>query len=223
MLKALFFKEWLKTRGVFFIALAVTVAISVYAVLMMSRLIQLKGVEHLWLIMLMKDNSFVDMVKYVPVLAGIAVAVAQMAPEMSQKRLKLTLHLPYPQNTLVTVMLVTGLIELIFIYLIQILIIGIYDSRILPVELTQRVLLTMGPWCLAGFTAYLFTCSICLEGTWKRRVILALLAIAVLLVFFLQPALEAYNGMLLLLIVFICLSMTLSFGSIIRFKEGRQS
>lgn len=54
------------------------------------------------------------------------------------------------------------------------------------------------------------------------RVILALLAIATLMIFFLQPAPEAYNGMALLLIVFTFLLTILSFGSVIRFKEGRQ-
>lgn len=222
MVKALFFKEWIKTRGVFFISLVVLAAVSAYAVLMMSRLIQLKGVDHLWLIMILRDNSFVDPLKYLPAIAGIALAAAQMAPEMSQKRLKLTLHLPYPQNTLVAIMLAMGLIELFVIYALQFAIIGIYDSTILPSELVGRVLLTMVPWSLAGFTAYLFTCSVCLEGTWKRRVILSLLGLAVMFIYYLQPALEAYNGMLLLIIIFICVSTILSFGSIIRFKEGRQ-
>ncbi len=222
MFKALLFKEWLKTRQVFFISLILTAAVSTYVILMMARLIQLKGVDHLWLIMILKDNSFVDTLKYIPTLVGIAIAVAQMVPEMSQKRLKLTLHLPYPQFTMVGIMLATGIAELLFIYLIQLAAIGIYDSGILPSELTWRVLLTMIPWCFAGFSAYLFTCSICLEGTWKRRIMLALLGIAVLFAYFAQPALEAYNSVLLLIFLFICLSVILPFGSIIRFKEGRQ-
>ncbi len=180
MFKALLFKEWLKTRQVFFISLILTAAVSTYVILMMARLIQLKGVDHLWLIMILKDNSFVDTLKYIPTLVGIAIAVAQMVPEMSQKRLKLTLHLPYPQFTMVGIMLATGIAELLFIYLIQLAAIGIYDSGILPSELTWRVLLTMIPWCFAGFSVYLFSCSICLEGTWKRRIMLALLGIAVL-------------------------------------------
>ncbi len=222
MVKAILFKEWIKTRGVFIIALLATAAITAYAILMMSRLISLKGVEHLWLIMLLKDNSFVDILKYVPAAVGIAVAIAQMAPEMSQKRLKLTLHLPYPHTTLILLMLATGIAELIIINGIMLAAIAVYDSLILPAELVSRVTLTMLPWCFAGLTAYLFVCSICLEATWRRRIILGLLGIAALMIYFLQPSLEAYNGMLLTLAVFIILSAILSFGSIIRFKEGRQ-
>lgn len=222
MEKALIFKEWVKTRKVFFICLAFAVCVTLYAVLMMKRLIELKGVEHLWLIMLLKDNTFIDIIKYVPMVVGLAVGVAQMAPEMAQKRLKLTLHLPYPQMKLVGLMLLTGLMELLVIYLVQGVIIAVFDSTVIPSELVSRIMLTTLPWFFAGFTAYLFVTAICLEGTWRRRVIMALLGIAVLMVYFLQPVPEAYNGMLFLLIVVTLLLSLLSFGSIDRFKEGRQ-
>lgn len=222
MERAIIFKEWVKTRMVFFISLGLAVCIALYTVAMMNRLIELKGVEHLWLIMLLKDNTFIDMIKYVPLLVGLAIGVAQMAPEMTQKRLKLTLHLPYPQRRLVGLMLLAGLAELLVVYLLQAMIIMVYDFRILPVELVGRVMLTTLPWYFAGFTAYLFVTAVCLEGTWRRRIILSLLGIAVLMMYFLQPALEAYNGMILLIVITVVLLAVLSFGSIIRFKEGRQ-
>ncbi len=222
MEKALILKEWIKTRMVFLVALLLAVAIAGYSILMMNRLIELKGVYHLWLIMLLKDNTFIDIIKYVPLVIGIALGVAQMAPEMSQKRLKLTLHLPYPQNKLVMLMLLTGLVELLVIFVVQALMIAIYDLTILPHELVTRVMLTTLPWYFAGFTSYLFVTAICLEGTWWRRVILALLGIAVLMIYFLQAAPEAYNGMIIIMIIFVIVISILSFGSVVRFKEGRQ-
>lgn len=222
MEKALIYKEWLKTRRVFFAAVVLALALAAYAVLMMNRLIELKGVDHLWLIMLLKDNTFIDIIKYSPTIIGIAVGAAQMVPEMTQKRLKLTLHLPYPQQHLVALMLATGVAELLLIFLAQIAVLVIYDFTILPGELVWRVALTALPWYFAGFTAYLFVTAICLEGTWRMRVVLALLAIASLMIYFLQPALEAYNGMIATMLIFIILLTLLSFGSVIRFKEGRQ-
>lgn len=222
MEKALFYKEWLKTRSIFAVALIVAVAMAGYVILAMNRLIEIHGVEHLWLIMLMKDNSFVDFLKYVPLAVGLAIGTAQMVPEMVQKRLKLTLHLPYPQRRLVALMLLAGIAELLVIYIIQLAMVVIYDASILPHELVGRVVLTMLPWYFAGFTAYLFVTAICLEGTWVMRIVLALLAVATLMIYFLQPALEAYNGMIFIMIVFVLLLTTLSFGSVLRFKEGRQ-
>ena len=222
MEKALLYKEWLKTRRVFWVALAVAMALSIYAVIMINRLVSLKGVEHLWLIMLLKDNTFIDIIKYSPAAVGIAIGLSQMVPEMIGKRLKLTLHLPYPQRRLVMIMLATGLAELCVIFVFQAAVIVLRYWSLLPAELVGRVMLTALPWYFAGFTAYLFVTAICLEGTRIMRVILGLLGVATLMIYFLQGAPEAYNGMTVLSVVFICLLVVLSFGSVIRFKEGRQ-
>lgn len=222
MEKSLIFKEWVKTRMVFFISLALAVCIALYAVLMMKRLVELKGMDHLWLIMLLKDNTFIDIIRYVPLIIGMAVAVAQMVPEMVQKRLKLTLHLPYPQKRLISLMLLTGMVELFVVFLVQALIIFVYDASIMPFEMSCRVMLTTLPWYFAGFAAYLFVSSICLEGTWRRRIILSLLAVSVLMIFFLQPVPEAYNGVIWLMVLLVFSLTLFSFGSVVRFKEGRQ-
>lgn len=222
MEKAIFYKEWLKTRRVFRLALLLAVVTTAYTILKMNSLVTLKGVEHLWIVMLAKDRTFVDFLQYIPAVIGIAVGVAQMAPEMSHKRLKLTLHLPYPQMRLVALMLLTGLLELLVIFALQVLMITVYDATIITPHMTARVVLTMLPWFFAGFTAYLFVTAICLEGTWLMRSLTGLLGIAVLLTFFLSDEPEAYNGMILVMCLFIVATALLSFGSVIRFKEGRQ-
>ena len=129
---AIFYKEWAKTRKIFFCSLILSMAVAAFAVLMMNRLITLKGVEHLWIIMLLKDNMFVDIIKYVPLVIGMALGAAQMVPEMQHRRLKLTLHLPYPQNRMVTAMLSIGLGELALIFAVQLAVLAAYDFTILP-------------------------------------------------------------------------------------------
>lgn len=89
-----------------------------------------------------------------PLLAGLLLAIVQFVPEMQQKRLKLTLHLPYPQNRMLMLMLIAGLSELIVIYLIDYLILYVYLQNILAPELTDRILLTSLPWYIGGITAY---------------------------------------------------------------------
>ena len=106
------------------------------------------------------------------------------------------------------------------IFLVQALIIGIYYRTVVTSEMTWHVMLTTIPWYLAGINAYLFTAATCLEGTWSRRIVLALLATGVLGIYFMQPALEAYNGILPGAIVFTLLLITLSLNSVTRFKEG---
>ena len=41
-------------------------------------------------------SSCIDMLQYIPLIAGILMAIVQFVPEMQRKCLKLTLHLPYP-------------------------------------------------------------------------------------------------------------------------------
>ena len=153
----------------------------------------------------------------------MAIGIAQMAPEMSHKRLKLTLHLPYPQSRLVSIMLATGILQLFTIFIIQAAVIASYYATIMPGELVERVMLTMLPWYLAGLYAYMFTSSVCLEGTWYIRVIVSLIGIAVLMIMFMQPGvMAAYNKIIITAIIFGGILSVLSFGSIARFKEGLQ-
>lgn len=223
MYKALLSKEWLKTRRVFLIALAVGVLVDCYVILEMKSLAQARGMGSLWLAMIQKDVSFVSIITYIPLIIGIAVGVAQMAPEMSQKRLKLTLHLPVPTFRLIAVMIGTGVLELFVIFIAQMAIIAIYDATILPPELVGRVMLTMLPWCLGGIIAYIFVAAICLEGKWTMRGVLAALGtVTVALMYQRQDAMAAYTGMLGIIVILIFAVAALAFGSVARFKEGLQ-
>lgn len=222
MEKAILQKEWLKTRLAALLSLALCMSMAVYVILKINRLIALKGAGHLWMIMLLKDNTFVDAIQYTTIIAALAIGIAQMAPEMTQKRLKLTLHLPYPQMRMIGLMLAVGLGELIIIYALQCAVISVYYSTVLPSSLVARVALTTLPWYFAGLIAYLFTAAVCLEGIWGRRVVLALLGVCAVMICYLQPAPEAYNGMLWMIICFVIVLALLPLGSVIRFKEGRQ-
>lgn len=222
MIKAIFYKEWLKTSRTFIVCLVLGLAIAIYVALGINRIVVNKGVDHVWLIMLMKDQMFIDALRYVPLLIGLAIGISQMVPEMSHKRLKLTLHLPYSSEKLVGLMILTGIIELLVIYGCIMATVFCYESTLLPHELVTRGLLTSLPWFFAGLTAYLFTTSVCLEGSWRERVLLGLIGIGVLTVMFMQDAPEAYNGMIIAIIVLLIATIALTYRSVYRFKEGRQ-
>ena len=77
-------------------------------------------------------------------------------------------------------------------------------------------------WYIAGFTGYLLTAWICLEPTWKRRILNIVIAVCVLRVFFLSAVPEAYNSFLPVLIGYTSLTVLLSMLSVYRFKTGQQ-
>lgn len=223
MYKALIYKEWIKTRRVFAISLIVSLLFAVYVILNIESAINSMGMGAIWLNMIQKDVSMVTVITYLPLAIGIATGIAQMVPEMSHKRLKLTLHLPCPHGKLIAIMLGAGLVQLIAIYALQMAVILSYDTTILPAALVSRVMLTMLPWYIAGLCAYLFVCAICLEGTRHMRIIIALVGTAVVLTMFKQSGtMGAYNSTLWLLCLVTILTTIMSFGSVARFKEGHQ-
>ena len=173
MLKAIIYKEWLKTRGVFLIGLLLSVCMAGFEILSMNRVGTVKGVEHIWQIMLMKDNMFVNHLTFIPLAVGVGVGLAQMLPEMVQKRFKLTLHLPYSQNRMVLAMLAVGLAEIVAVSVVTSVIVVVYDMRVLAPELVSRVVLTMSPWFVAGVVAYFFTAAVCIEASPEGGVVVA--------------------------------------------------
>lgn len=222
MTKAIFYKEWIKTRWYFLLMAAVSISFTAYALLRINRVVTFKGADHLWAILLTRDNTFIDRLSYLPLLGGIALAIVQYVPEMVQKRLKLTLHLPYPQQKMITGMLAAGLAELLLLFALQYIIMYGYMQALLPVELVSRILLTATPWFICGIHAYLFTAAICLEPTWRMRIVNLLLMAGTTRLYFLQDTPEAYNSFIPWLLVAALMVTTLVFRSVIRFKEGCQ-
>lgn len=222
MEKAIFYKEWIKTRWYFLLSTLLLAAFTGYCLLNVSRIIEFKGAVHLWEVMLERDAVFVDLLTYLPLLAGLLMAVFQFVPEMQQSRLKLTLHLPYPHYRMVASMLLYGTLALCVTYLVSLALIGICFDTLVARELFARVVLTALPWYAAGLAAYFLTAWVCLEPTWKRRILNMLVGAGVLRIFFLAPAPEAYNAFLPGLTLFTLLLSLLGMLSVYRFKTGEQ-
>ena len=221
-MNAIFYKEWIKTRWYLLLAFFVTTGFAGYCMLRVNRVVELKGAAHLWEVMLMRDVVFVDLLQYIPLLAGILLALVQFIPEMYHKCLKLTLHLPYPQLRMINLMLLYGLLVLTICFVANFLLMFVYLQGVLAPELYTRILLTAATWYVAGLCAYSLTAWVCLEPTWKRRVFNLVVTMLLLRIFFLSSEPEAYNSFLPWLVVYSLLCVSLSWISVLRFKAGRQ-
>lgn len=222
MEKALCYKEWIKTRYYYFLAILVSWGMTGYCILKINRAITMKGAPHLWEVMLGKDVVFIDLLTYLPLLIGIFLAWVQFVPEMQQNRLKLTLHLPVSQYKTISIMLSFGIILLLIGFASDFLLLWLYLQKFFATELTSRILLTAIPWFTAGITGYLLTAWICLEPTWKRRILNILISAAILRIFFLPSVPESYNCFLPILILFTILTLFFSLLSVSRFRAGKQ-
>lgn len=198
------------------------IGITGYSMLRVGRTIDMKGIDHLWMVMVLKDAIFIDLLQFVPLLIGILLAAVQFFPEMQRKCLKLTLHLPYSQKRMVLLMLAYGVCVLLISFALSIILMGVYLPQHFTSELVQRILLSAAPWFLAGFSGYLLVSWVCLEPTWKRRVLNMIIAALIIRVYFLAPGAEAYNSFLPCLALYTLLIASLSWISVVRFKAGKQ-
>lgn len=222
MIKAIFYKEWIKMRYFYPLSALLLTGFTLYALLRIQRVITFRGVAHLWEVLLEKEVVLIDTLQYLPMLLGILLALTQFVPEMSQKRLKLTLHLPFPERRMILLMEGIGAGALTLLLLLQGVILWGYLTTVLPPELTARILLTALPWALAGLTLYLLTAWICLEPTWRRRIVNILIAAGIGRLFFLSDLPEAYNGMIPWLVLLLAGSLFFPLLSTWRFKQGCQ-
>ena len=188
MEKALCYKEWIKTRYYYFLAILVSWGMTGYCILKINRAITMKGAPHLWEVMLGKDVVFIDLLTYLPLL----------------------------------IMLSFGIILLLIGFASDFLLLWLYLQKFFATELTSRILLTAIPWFTAGITGYLLTAWICLEPTWKRRILNILISTAILRIFFLSSVPESYNCFLPILILFTILTLFFSLLSVSRFRAGKQ-
>lgn len=222
MIQSIFYKEWIKTRRIVWLIYAVTAGMILYIFLKTSQAIRLNGAVQLWETIVQKDFSLVSLIEYLPLMAGIILALSQYTAEMQNKRFKLTLHLPLSESRILTAMLLYGIITLSILFVATELIILTGLSLNFPKEIVIFNFWKSIPWFLAGIAGYLICSWICLEPVWKQRIINAIPGISALSFFFLETKSGGFIPFLPYLIVFIIISFFFSFYSTIRFKEGAQ-
>lgn len=223
MIRALIFKEWKKTKWFSIGAFAIGVLLLTYIFLKLGRSFRMVGLEHLWDVIVNRNQFLFRDLKYFPIATGFCLALAQFVPEMVQKRIKLSLHLPLSNRRIVFSMLGYGLICLIIIFTLHLFIFLVFSGVYFPIEIIENMIHTLLPWYISGLAAYSMMSWICLEPSWKRRVFNALLMFASLQLYYLSDFPGAYSSVVLLSLVLLSF-FVLPFGyfSVHRFKVGIQ-
>ena len=222
MWKSIIYKEWIKTRSAVIVIVVVFLGIGIYSFMKINEGIRLNGIVNVWELMVQKDPLILPYFKYLPLLAGILLAITQYIPELQSKRLKLTLHLPLNENRILLTMLLYGVAVLAILLLVTLPLLLWGLSRYLPAEVVCAGYQQLTPWFLAGPTAYLMTSWICLEPQWKQRIMNVVPALLFLSFFLLSAKSGAFRPFEPCLIVALIVSFFFPFYSTARFKEGVQ-
>lgn len=221
MFSAIFYKEWIKTRRTVGLMLLLLVTLLVYAFVQMGQTLRLSGAVQAWSAVLLKDMSLVPAVtKWFPLLAGVLLGVAQFIPEMTDKRLKLTLHLPLRESKIVFVTLLYGIAVLSAAFLLMYVALYAGLSRYYAAEMLHAMTWQLLSYFEGGLACYLFTAWVCMEPVWRRRVANALVAAAGLYLFFMDAPSGAYVTFLPCLTLILVAGLSFPFYSAARFKDG---
>ena len=97
-----------------------------------------------------------------------------------------------------------------------------YSQKKMILAILAFGLLALAACFATGFIIMGILAWICLEPTWKRRVLNLIIAALICRIYFLAPAPEAYNSFLLVLTLYTLLIASLSWISVVRFKAGKQ-
>ncbi len=221
----LFYKEWLKTRWAFLGTLLLGTATILYIFIAVENKITLTGAKTILLRILYDEPPVIYYASflYIPLLTALSIGIAQYVPEVIQKRIRLTLHLPVKNNILISGMAGFGLILLTLSNLLYIGLFLYYNIRLFPEELTKPVMISLTPWLLSSYIAYNFIAMIAMEPNKWRKVIYSVIAYYILQLFLVgnEPH-GAFRESLPIMTLMVLLSSGLVLYSSQRFYKGEK-
>ncbi len=220
MNKAIFYKEWIKVRWSVLAIIIIGIVIEIIMFLKLGRSFRFSGREHIWDVIVNRNQFLFSYIKYYPLAAGLILSIVQFLPEINNSRLKLSLHLPMKETNIITHMLgsISGLLLLLFLIEVAILILGL--RYFFEKEIVNTIFLTVLPWFIAGLAGYLLFAFCFFEPLWKRRIINILLSFFILYLFFISKYPGAYSQAVLMVLLIPVICFLLVYYSVSRFKIG---
>ncbi len=220
MIKSIFYKEWLKIRRVSQVLLLVGIVVIAGIYFTVRHDLIVTDAEIYWDRITGQRMIFYSILKFLPLITGIVVSLAQFIPEIIDKRVKLTLHLPLNEERAVLQMMIFGAMTLLAIYFVELGIFWGWGAVYFPDEIIFPSIITLLPWYVSGMAAYFFLALIVLEPVWKNRIFYMLVATLFIQVFFVSDIAAAYKYSLFPLIVLATLISISLLYSIYRFRKG---
>ena len=176
MIRSLIFKEWLKTRWILLTILSLFILVLLKISLTIAYEIRFYEANNYLYNVVFRNYIFFSWLLYIPALSGLILAITQFYPEINEKRLKLTLHLPMKENSILMSMIGYGLCSLLLIYIFANIVLWFICSEFFPIEVGLAALNTVYPIYLAGFIAYMASTAIFIEPRWLQRIIMIIIS-----------------------------------------------
>lgn len=160
-----------------------------------------------------------DIFRDIPFLIALLLGVSQFMPEVLQKRIKLTLHLPAHELFLLYTMVLYGFLLMLAMMLVFMAVFFALDACFLTAEMHRMALDAFLPWILGGFTTYFFVAMIAMEPSWKYRFLYAVIVYELVGIFLLGGNMSEMYPLLLGIWIIASLGMLYTAN---RFKIGER-
>ncbi len=220
MVKSILYKEWIKIRLIVLIALGLSLMALINIFLKVRHDILFVDAANYWYSFLFRGSTYFGILKFLPFVTGLAVAIAQYFPETVNKRIKLTFHLPVSENGVLLSMHSFGALVLVALFLVVLGLFTAGSAIFFPSNIINASLLTMLPWFLGGLATYFLVALILLEPVWLFRGLYTAIAAGFVTIFFTGASIGAFSPVLLpLALITLVLSSVVLFSGY-RFRKG---
>lgn len=170
-MRALWFKEWIKLRPWLVLLLIGHLAFAVWFFLSMRHEFRVEHAEMIFYQASRIGHLFYEDMRYLPLVTGALLGVAQFLPEVNRGRLRLAMHLPVSLGALIAGHLAIGLAALLALLALDLGVLALTVGLFFPGAFVASAVATALPWMLAGVAAYLGAALVLLEPVrWRQAV-----------------------------------------------------
>jgi hypothetical protein len=219
-MRSIIYKEWIKIRW----ALSGILVLEIIALGMMFLRVRhdiiFVDAANYWYSFLFRGTPYYSILKYLPLVGGLGLAIAQYFPETVSRRIKLTFHLPVSENEILIKMHLFGAACLIVIFLVLIFTFLILSRMFFPSDIYFPSLISILPWFLGGLAAYFISALVLLEPIWLYRGFFTVLGGGFISLFYYNTVIGGYKPVIVTLLVLTFLASVTILFSGYRFRKG---
>lgn len=220
MIRSIFYKEWIKIGRISILLTIAGLLIIAGIYLTVRHDLLMKDAEIYWSDIVYQKYVYFSIFKFLPLLAGLLIGLAQFIPETIDKRIKLSLHLPINEEEIVLKMVGIGTTIVLLIFALLFVTMYTWGLVYFPTEILNKTASSITAWFLSGIAAYFLASFVILEPIWKYRILYILTGGAFITLFYKSNLAGAYQPALLPLLLCVLMASISSLFSIYRFRKG---
>jgi hypothetical protein len=219
-MKSIYYKEWIKIKRVFSASLVLGILALSFIFIKVRHDILFSDAAGYWYSFLFRGSPYYTLLRFLPLVTGLGIAIAQYFPETVDKRIKLTFHLPVRENEILIRMHFFGAASLtaLFVLFYTIFITG--SSIFFPSDIIVPALISITPWFLGGLATYFMVALILLEPVLLYRVLFGIVGAGFVSFFSLRAGIGGYKPILITLSALTILVSVVILFSGYRFRKG---